>query len=133
MPYSMDSDENQRNAQSPSPLMSMHEQLIYKIAALDASMQSGFRRLDEKMDRFQTDLHDNQIETNDRINRLESETTAHFLLKRQRIDALEKRMGETETWQKIAVARTAGAMGIVTVFWLLFGRFVQDLMVGVVN
>ena len=91
MPYSPDHpEENKQNAFSPSHQMNITEQLLYKIAALDASVQSGFRRIDEKMDRFQTDLHDSQISTNDRINNLDKEMNEAILRKRTRIDKLEE-------------------------------------------
>jgi predicted nucleic acid-binding Zn-ribbon protein len=124
----MNSEENKQNAFTPSHSMSFQEQLIYKIAALDASMQSGFRRLDEKMDRFQTDLHDNQIETNDRINKLDNETTAHFVLKRARIDKIQEQMEELRQWRTVLTTRMAmvgfGAFAV----WAVIGQPIQNLM-----
>lgn len=121
-----DSDSNRNNPTSPSAYMTMNEQLMYKLAALDASVQSGFRRLDEKMDRFQTDLHENQIETNDRINRLEHETKDTFAFKRQRIDALTLRVAALETWQKISMARVAILVGAVSFLWVLVAPAVRQ-------
>lgn len=145
MTYSMDKEANKQNATSPSPFMSLHEQLIYKLAALDSALQSGFRRLDEKMDRFQADLHDNQIETNDRINRLENDVNARFLLKRGRIDALEKRINSIDTieqrvgaitqlekkveaienWKTAMVAKVSGIGVVMFAIWAVFGDIIK--------
>lgn len=144
----MDSNENKKNSETPSPFMSLPEQLIYKIAALDAAVQSGFRRLDEKMDRFQSDLHENQIETNDRINRLESSVDARFLLKRSRIDAVEKRLNaidsierrivsvdnlETkiealENWKTAIVAKFSGILVVLFAAWAVFGNQIRTFI-----
>lgn len=128
MTYSVNSEDNKRNPSSPAASMSLTEQLLYRIAALDASVNSGFRRIDEKMDRFQTDLHDSQISTNDRINQLDKEVTEAILRKRTRIDELEraiqkqcqlddKRMTEIETWQKVLIARMSVAGALIVGVW----------------
>lgn len=139
MPYSMDPEANKQNPSTPSPLMTLHEQLIYKLAALDASMQSGFRRLDEKMDRFQSDLHDSQIEVNDRINQLRSETDATVLREHTRINALEikqenqckniqSQVDELKNWKTVLTTRMAmvgfGAFAV----WAVIGQPVQQLV-----
>lgn len=136
MPYSVDSDANKENAHSPSVYLNMTEQLLYKIAALDASVQSGFRRIDEKMDRFQTDLHDSQIATNDRINTLDKEVNDALLRKRQRIDKLEEmerdhchkindRINGVETWQKILTARMTIIGSGILFAWTFIAPFVR--------
>lgn len=137
MPYSTDIEANQQNPISPSVVMNMTEQLLYKIAALDASVQSGFRRIDEKMDRFQTDLHESQINLNDRINQLDKEFGEAILFKRQRIDKLEERQREqceainhrisqVETWQKILTARMTLAGGVVVAVWTFVAPVIRN-------
>jgi hypothetical protein len=106
--------------------MTMNDQLLYKLAALDASMAAGFRRLDEKMDRFQSDLHDSQIAANDRINQLDKEVTEQFAFKRARIDKIETRIGDVETWQKVSMARVAVALSIILILWTVFGPAVRS-------
>lgn len=138
MPYSMDPQANRENPTTPSPLMTLHEQLIYKLAALDASMQSGFRRLDEKMDRFQSDLHNSQLEVNDRINKLKSEMDATFLHKHNRIDTIEVsreaqcktlqgQIDELKNWKTVLTTRMAmvgfGAFAV----WAVIGQPIQNL------
>lgn len=138
MPYSMDAEENKNNPTSPSVYLSMTEQLLYKIAALDASVQQGFRRIDEKMDRFQTDLHDSQIATNDRINTLDKEMNDAILRKRQRIDKIEEtmreqchkdnsRMTEIETWQKVLTARATLAGGLALFAWTFIAPYIRHI------
>ena len=85
----MDPEDNKQNPFTPG-LISLSEQLLYKIASLDTAVQQGFRRLDERMDRFQNDLHENQITTNDRINELDKEFREAIAFKRTRIDNLVK-------------------------------------------
>jgi len=80
------------------------------------------------MDRFQTDLHDSQIATNDRINRLDKETNEALLRKRARVDKLEEtqrancheineRIHQVESWQKVLTARMTLAGGAIVVIW----------------
>lgn len=138
MPYSLDSDANKENAQSPSHYYTVTEQLLYKIAALDASVQQGFRRIDEKMDRFQTDLHESQIAVNDRINRLDKETAEAFLRKRQRLDQIEakerkrceevdERFTKIETWQSVSKAQVALLLMGITVIWVIFAPTIRHI------
>jgi dGTP triphosphohydrolase len=125
MPYSVDSDENKENPASPSRYMTINEQLMYKLAALDASMQSGFRRLDEKMDRFQTDLHQSQIETNDRINELDKEFTEAIAFRRITTEAVSQRVSELEIWSKVLMARIAVGITVLALLWTVFAPTVQ--------
>ena len=108
--------------------LNVNEQLMYKIAALDASVQAGFRRLDEKMDRFQSDLHDSQIHNNDRINRLDKETAEKFALKKARVDALTDRMNSTETWQKVAMAKVGVITGSISLFLVFFAPTIRNIL-----
>jgi hypothetical protein len=132
MPYHPDDTDANRNNPSTPSHVSLSEQLLYRIASLDATVQQGFRRVDERLDRFQNDLHENQIATNDRINKLDKDVHEQLSFKRGRLDAIEKgivsqrekdrtegqkliddfngRMTNVETWQKVVVAR----IGIVT-------------------
>lgn len=121
----------------------MNEQLMYKLAALDAAVQGGFRRLDEKMDRFQSDLHDSQIATNDRINELDKEVTARFEFKRQRIDNMIKeadvsrartddRLVALETWRQVALAQVGVAMTVVAIIWVVLAPSIRALL-GIAN
>lgn len=149
MPYSTDSDQNKENPVSPSTIV-LQDQLLYKLASLDASVQSGFRRLDEKMDRLQTDMHDRHIEMNDRINQLDKETAESFLRKRERMDRIEewirrekqeglqryeercnttdKRLNDIETWQKVLLARVGVAVTALVVIWTLLGPSIRNLL-----
>lgn len=125
------------NPQTPSS-MTLNEQLMYKLASLDAAVQTGFRRLDEKMDRFQTDLHDNQIATNDRIADLDKEFHQKFEFKRARIDGLvkegqvykehlETRLTTIETWQKVASARVAIITSAVIFAWTFIAPTIREI------
>jgi hypothetical protein len=139
--YSPDPKANRENSETPSPLISLHEQLIYKIASLDAAVQQGFRRLDERMDRMQTDLHDNQINFNDRLVRLESDIDSRFMVKRTRLDNLEKdfrefkgavatndRVTALERWRDIATARVAAVGGVFIIIWAIISKPVENFM-----
>lgn len=136
---------------SPSPAMPFQEQLIYKLAALDASVQSGFRRLDDRIERIQSDLHDSQMNVNDRINRLDNEVQAGFLRKRTRLDALEKdvmhrheiqaeidkvchrldlgkdRLEQIERWQGKIVAQGAVVLAVLAIFWTFFSPAIRHM------
>ncbi len=139
MTYSVDPEENKRNPNSPSEYLTMNEQLMYKLASLDAAVQGGFRRLDEKMDRFQSDLHESQIATNDRISELDKEFTAAIAAKRARIDTLvkegdivrsgyEKRIVELETWQKVVMAKIGLMVSGVTAAWVLAAPTIRSFL-----
>lgn len=122
-----------------SEQVSMQGQVLYKLAALETAMSLGFQRLDEKMTRFQNDLHDNQLATNDRINRLDKEMTATFIVKRQLIEALkaegslakaevDKRLVEVETWQKIAMAKVGVMMAAIALIWLVVAPTIRAVL-----
>lgn len=128
MPYNVDPKENKDNAWSPSEHLTVNEQLMYRLAALDASVTSGFRRLDEKMDRFQTDLHESQIETNDRINKIESEYRSAIALKRARIDALEKRTTVMETWSQVLMGKVTIAVAAVIMLWTFIAPTIRGIL-----
>lgn len=128
MSYSVDGEDNKRNAHTPSEYMTMNDQLLYKLAALDASMNAGFRRLDEKMDRFQSDLHDSQIAANDRINTLDKDMTEQFAFKRARLDKLTDRVTAVETWQRVSMARVAVALSVILILWTVFGPAVRTAL-----
>lgn len=139
MPYSMDPNENKDNAHSPSEHLTMNEQLMYKLAALDAAVQGGFRRLDEKMDRFQSDLHDSQITTNDRISTLDKEFAAAIALKRARIDGLvkesegvkreiENRIIALETWKHVVVAKMTVAVTGIIALWTFVAPTIRNVL-----
>jgi dGTP triphosphohydrolase len=125
MPYSVDSDENKLNPKTPSEYMTMNDQLLYKLAALDASMNAGFRRLDEKMDRFQTDLHNSQIMMTDRLSELDKEVTANLVIKQGMIEANRDRIINLETSNKVLMARFAVAMAAILVVWTVFGPILR--------
>ena len=137
MTYSLDSEANRHNAHSPSEHLTVNEQLLYKLAALDSAVTQGFRRLDEKMTRFQSDLHENQINTNDRINTLDKEFREAIALKRSRIDALvgeslvratasDLRLTALETWKQVAIAKIGLFMSLVGAVWVFFAPSVRD-------
>lgn len=122
---------------SPSEQLSLSNQVLYKLAALDSAVTQGFRRLDEKMDRFQSDLHETQLETNDRINALEKDMNAKINAKRERIDTLvkegelvkrtiESRITDSETWQKVITARAGVALAAIVIFWTVFGPTIRN-------
>jgi len=139
----MSADANQKNPISPSEQFSMNEQLMYKLASLDASVQAGFRRLDEKMDRFQTDLHESQISTNDRINSLDKEFHEAILRKRNRLDSLEgslhafkqemrDQFSEVNTWQQVAMAKIGIITTSIAIVWIVFAPTIRGWL-GIAN
>ncbi len=117
----------------------MNEQLMYKLASLDAAVTGGFRRLDEKMDRFQSDLHDSQLQTNDRISNLDKEFGAAISAKRARIDGLvkegevakkevEARITALETWKHVVVAKVTVACTAILAVWTVLAPTVRQFL-----
>ena len=95
------------------------------------------------MDRFQSDLHDSQITTNDRINELDKEFRDAIAFKRQRIDSLvaegtaarkevEKRLIDLETWRAVALAKVSVSMAVITTVAMLFAPTIRHIL-GVAN
>lgn len=135
----MDGDANKKNPYTPDRAMSIDEQFLYRFSGLEEAVRSGFRRLDEKVDRLQKDLHEAQLSVNDRISQLDKETTEQFAAKRIRIDGLvkdgavaktliEKRISDIETWQKVIMARFSVALTALVIFWTLFGPIVRNFL-----
>lgn len=108
--------------------VSVNLQLMSKLAGLESTVLEGFRRLDEKMERLQTDLHDSQINTNDRINALDKEFSDAVIRKRERIDTLEKRVVDIETWQAVAIAKVTVIMGVITALAMMFAPTVRHIL-----
>jgi len=128
---------------TPSEQFSMNEQLLIKLASLDTEMRAGFRRLDEKMDRFQSDLHENQISTNDRMNKLDKEFTEAITFKRVRIDGLEKahndfksevreELNGINTWQQVAMAKIGVVVTAIAIVWIVFAPTIRNFL-GIAN
>lgn len=132
MPYSMDVEENMKNPASPSEQIPMTEQFLYRFASLESSVNSGFRRLDERLNRFQEDLHESQIITNDRINNIDKEFHEALAFKRVRIDNLQQRVQDLETWQKVIMARVGIIIAAVAVVWTFIAPVLRNL-IGVSN
>jgi hypothetical protein len=142
MPYSTDSDLNKENPATPSEF-SLGSQLLYRVASLDSTVQQGFRRVDEGMDRLRSDFHEAQLATNDRINNLDKEMHETFALKRARIDGLvekgnvskaeiDKRLVELETWKAVAVAKISVLIGILFIAWTFLAPTLRNLL-GIAN
>jgi hypothetical protein len=85
------------------------------------------------MDRFQNDLHENQIETNNRMNKLENEVALHVNTRNLLIEAVEGRVGKLETWQAVATAKVSVALAVVIVAWAAFGTAVQNFLARIFN
>jgi hypothetical protein len=128
--YSVDKDSNKENPFTPSPDLPLREQFLYRFSALEEAVRSGFRRLDERMDRIQTEIHDRQLEVNTRLNDIEKDFRENLAFKRARIDKLEMRISELETWSKVVTARFAVILAVVTVVWTLIAPVLRN-MIGV--
>lgn len=142
MPYSTDPNKNRDNPSSPSEF-SLAEQVLYRVASLDSTVQQGFRRVDENIERLRSDFHDAQLATNDRINNIDKEFREAIAFKRARIDSLvakgeetrqayEKRLVALETWSKVVTAKVAVIMGVITFVAMLLAPTIRH-MLGVSN
>ena len=130
--YSPDKDANKDNPFTPSGDFPIREQFLYRFSALEEACRSGFRRIDERMDRLQSELHDRHVEMNLRMDRLESETNETFKIKRARIDATEKRLTDLETWSKVLTARFAVILAVVMAVWTVLAPLIRGV-IGVPN
>jgi hypothetical protein len=130
--YSVDKEANKDNPFTPSPDLPLREQFLYRFSALEEAVRSGFRRLDERMDRLQSELHDRHLEVNDRVSSLEHEFHETIAFKRQRIDGLEKRIIDLETWSKVVTARFAVILAVITVVWTIVAPVIRAA-IGVPN
>lgn len=138
----MDADQNKANPITPSEV-TLADQLLYRVASLDATVQSGFRRIDEGMERLRSDFHESQLATNDRINALDKEMHETFAFKRARIDNLvekgevtktkfEERISNLETWKAVATARVAVIVGGLFILWTFIAPTIRAL-IGIPN
>ena len=116
------------NPFTPSDNISLNEQLLYRIASLDASVREGFRRVDERLDRFQSDLHENQITSLNKINEVDTDLQKFKEFKRLRVDSIEKRVGEMETWQKVIMARVSVLITAVAIIWTVLGPTLRSIL-----
>jgi hypothetical protein len=142
MPYSVDSDHNKDNSRTPSE-MGLTDQVLYRVASLDASVQTGFRRIDEGMERLRADFHDAQLAVNERISKLDKDVHEQLAFKRARIDGLVKegagvrekiegRITALETWQKVMLARASIVFGAIIALWTFIAPTLRNLL-GIAN
>lgn len=142
MPYSIDEELNKRNPITPSH-MSMTDQFLYRLASLDSSVESGFRRLDDNLERLRKDMHDAEIRYNDKINevdkharenisRIDVELTNRAKEGRAHLDKYNNRVTEIETWQKVAVARVSVIMAVIVGLWTFIAPTIRNIL-GIAN
>lgn len=117
MPYSIDPEENRNNAKTPS-IISMENQLIYRIGSLESKLDAGFKRLDEKFDRLQADNHERMLEQAKDFAEFKVETRVCDGEFRTRIETLER-------WQNKMIAYGSAALAGVTIIWTLFGPAIR--------
>jgi hypothetical protein len=70
--------------------MAMENQLVYKLASLESTISNSLRRIDEKIDRMQTDMHARHMESAQEMSRFASSVENRLTLKRARMDGFEK-------------------------------------------
>lgn len=143
MPYNVDPEQNKVNPFTPDQAMSLNDQFIYRFSALEETVRSGFRRVDENLNRLTNDLHDRHIEINDRISKLDKEfsealvtmekkNTEALAFKRARIDGVTQRVSDLETWSKVLTARLSIAFGAVLCVWTVIAPYIRNVL-GVPN
>lgn len=130
--YSPDSKANRENPFTPSPDLPLREQFLYRFSALEEAVRSGFHRIDERMDRIQSDIHDRQLEVNNQITAISNDFRENLAFKRARIDGLEKKINELETWSKVVTARFAVILAVLTVVWTVVAPMIRSIL-GVPN
>jgi chromosome segregation ATPase len=144
MPYSMDSEANKTNSSSPSSVLAVENQLIYKIAAMEATISNSLRRLDEKFDRLQLDLHDRYADLSKDIGMLSGRVESHEqaiqnVKDKAREDIASEagkvadRVDALERWKTAVVTRFSVVCAVIMLFWALFGRSIQDYIQGVLH
>lgn len=116
------------NPFTPSDNISLNEQLLYRIASLDASVREGFRRVDERLDRFQSDLHENQIASIQRINEVDTDLQKFKEFKRLRVDALQERIINLESWKTAVMARVGVMITAVAIIWTVLGPTLRNIL-----
>lgn len=104
----MDPEANKRNSETPSPGMAMENQLVYKIASLESALSNSLRRLDEKLDRMQTELHDRHVESAQELSRFASSVESRLTLKRARMDALERELHDIRNTITVSSIKAVG-------------------------
>lgn len=102
--------------------------IVSKLAILEVSLNEGFRRLDEKMSRFQSDLHDNQVAVTLRITELDKEVNNKFAIKRTKLEVLDHRVNDIETWQKVAMAKVTVLVGAASIILTLFAPTFRHIL-----
>jgi len=126
--YSMDKDANENNPWTPSAELSLSDQFLYRFSRLEEAVRSGFTRVDENIAALRNEFHDRNLDQVQRVTTLESKVDANFAFKRARIDALEKRIIELETWSKVLTARLAIALAAVIMIWTFIAPILRNIV-----
>ncbi len=149
MPYNVDSDLNKENAHSPS-MYTFENQLIYRLASLEATLTNSLKRIDEKIDRYQTDANQKYTDNAAQIARVAAVLETHKEATRAERDKIrediekeklaaarrleehkiefQKKIDPIESWRRETMTRVSLIAGLITVGWVLFGDVVQKVL-----
>lgn len=107
-------------------------QLIYRLASLEATLTNSLKRIDEKIDNFQSDFNHKYTNTAANIAalnvkvELEKETIRKDMQKLE--EGFDTRVKQLEFFKTEIVAKAMAAAAVVGLIWAIFGdAFKQTL------
>lgn len=121
MPYSVNSDVNQENARTPSPIISLNEQFIYRLASLESTLREGLKHLEDKFDTLNKDTVQRRQELAKELEIFKAEVHVESGVVSARIGVLEK-------WQNAMTVRFSVVLAIVIAFWAVFGEAIRSVL-----
>lgn len=96
------------------PATDLSQQVIYKLGEVEATLEQGFKRIDQRMDQIHSDQQ-----------QLSSKLTTD-------VQAFDQRLDKLEIWQRDITSRFAVIGAGVIVVWTIVSapiiKFVQDVL-----
>lgn len=114
---------------------SFENQVIHRLASIEAVMDTNFKHMNEKFDRYQTDTHDKFINLSTEVGELRGKLEAkseHSANERQKIkDALalkadkeetESRLDGLESFKTQITSKVVGGILVIGAVWAIVGE-----------
>lgn len=109
---------------------SFENQMIYRLASLEATVTTSLRRIDEKIDSFQKDFHQKHTNQEAKVAAIDAKLEAHKEANREAFlvleDKYDERIKNLEFFKKELVAKAMAVAAVIGLAWAVFGDAIQS-------
>lgn len=117
----------------PGP--SLESQIIFRLASLEATVNTSLHNINEKLDNLQKDFHHKDVNRATQITAVDTRLSSEVKQIYERIDRnseqVNNRITKLEFFKTEILAKATAAAAVVGLIWVMFGDVVKQL-VGVI-